>query len=317
MFSLVILFVFTITISIFFSITEMAFVSANRLKLREMADSGDRRLRFIMKLYQNPQYFLTALLIGNNGTYVASTSILTYIFREYFCFENEWMITLIMAPLLIIFAEMVPKDYGRLRAISFLMDQVFWLHWIQRIFYLPSFIFLKMMDLFWPSLTKRSKKEIFVNEEEFRSLIEESSRRGIVGPQEEKLIQTILDFERLQVHSAMIPISKTPMVDLHGTVGDLKRIARETNARMVLVYEEIPSIVVGMVYVFDILWVDDNSKGLHDFLRAPIFVSESTSIEKAFLTLQQKRQSFAVVMDSSRNVKGFVPIERLLMFEKR
>ncbi|HOW59717.1 MAG TPA: CNNM domain-containing protein [Candidatus Omnitrophota bacterium] len=317
MMTLVAVFLVTITISIFFSGCEMAFVSANKLKLREMADTGNRNARFIMKLYRNPQYFLTALLIGNNLTYVASTSILTYLFREYLGIQSEWAIMLIMAPLLIIFTEMVPKDYCRLRAIPFLIEQTFWLKGIQQIFYLPSLVFFKAVDIFWPALTKRSEREIFVNEEEFRSLIEESSRRGIVGPQEEKLIQTILDFERLQVHSVMIPLSKAPKIDIHGKVEDLKRIARETHAKMVLVYEEISSIVVGMVYIFDILWEEENTKGLHDFLRAPIFISESTSIEKAFLTLQEKRQSFAVVTDQSGNVKGFVPIERLLMFDKR
>ncbi len=316
MMSLLIVFLFSLIASAFFSALEMAFVSGNKLKLREMADAGDHHAKFIMRLHQNPNYFLTMILIGNNIVNVTATAILTYLFQVYLGWKSEWFVTAIMVPVLVIFGEMVPKDYARLRAIPFLSAQVFWVQWFQKLFYPPIILFFKIIDALWPTLQKRERRDIFVNEEEFRSLIEESTQRGIVGAQEEKLIHTILDFERIQVHSVMVPVEQAPMVDISSKIEDVKRIARTTHARMMLVYEEIPSIVMGMIYVFDILWEENNAQGLHDFLRAPIFIPENTSIEKAFLTLQQKRQSYAVVIDRARNVKGVVPIERLLMLEK-
>lgn len=317
MINLLFIFIISLIASAFFSAIEMAFVSGNKLRLREMADAGERRAQWILQLHQNPNYFLTMILIGNNIANVASIAVLTYLFRIYFGWNNEWLVTAIMVPVLVVFSEMVPKDYARLRAIPFLLGQIFWLRGFQRFFYPLIILFFKMINIVWPSLQKRGQRDIFVSEEEFRSLIEESTQRGIVGPQEKKLIHTILDFERIQVHSVMVPVEQAPMVDISSTIGDVKHIARTTHARMMLVYEEIPAIVMGMVYIFDILWKEDNTQGLHDFLRAPIFISENTSIEKAFLTLQQKHQSYAVVIDSARNVKGVVPIERLLMFEKR
>ena len=71
-----------------------------------------------------------------------------------------------------------------------------------------------------------------------------------------------------------------------------------------------------MVYVFDILWEEENAQGLRNFLRAPLFIPETTSLAKAFLMLQKKRQSYAIVTDRAGNIKGAVPIERLLTFEK-
>jgi putative hemolysin len=224
---------------------------------------------------------------------------------------------LLIAPILIILGEMVPKDYCRLTAIPFLLGQTFWIKVFTTILYGPIILSFKALNFFWPSLQKGSVRDIFVNEEEFRSLIDESTQRGIVGPQEKKLIHTILDFERIQVQSVMLPAAKVPMVDIHSKIEDVKQIARETHARMMLVYEEIPSIVMGMVYVFDILWEEEGAQGLHDFLRAPVFISEETSLEKAFLMLQKKRQSYAVVTDRAGDIKGVVPIERLLIFEKR
>ena len=316
MLGLLTLFFLSLVASAFFSGVEMAFVSANKLKLREMADAGDKKARFIMHLQQHPNYFLTAILIGNNAANVTAISIATCIFKEHLGWNSEWAVMLMIAPVLIIFAEMVPKDYGRLNAISFLRGKIFWLKGLKTVLYGPIILFFQALNFFWPSFQQGVVRDIFVNEEEFRSLIDESTQRGIVGPQEEKLIHTILDFERIHVSSVMVPVGKMPMVDIHSKIGDVKKIARETHVRMMLVYEEIPSIVMGMVYVFDILWEKENAQGLHDFLRAPIFISEDTSLEKAFLTLQQKRQSYAVVTDRAGDIKGAVPIERLLMFEK-
>ena len=316
MISLLVLFFLSVVASAFFSGAEMAFVSANKLRLREMADTGDKKARFLMQLQQHPNYFLTAILIGNSVVNVTAISIATCLFKEYFGWNSEWAVMLAIAPVLIIFAEMVPKDYGRLNAIPFLLGQTFWLRGLKAIFYGPIILFFKVLNFFWPTLQQGAVRDIFVNEEEFRSLIEESTQRGVVGPQEEKLIHTILDFERTQVQSVMMPVGKVPMVDIHSNIDDIKQLARETHVRMMLVYEEIPEIVVGMVYVFDILWEEENAQGLHNFLRAPIFIQEDTSLEKAFLTLQKKRQSYAVVTDRVGDIKGVVPIERLLMFEK-
>ncbi len=316
MIGLLIMFFLALGASAFFSVAEMAFVSANKLKLREMADAGDKNARFIMQLQKQPNYFLTAILIGNNIVNVAAISIVTYLFKEYLGWNSEWAVMLVIAPVLIIFAEMAPKDYGRLTAIPFLLGQTFWLKGLKAILYGPIILFFKSLKFLWPSFNQSQVRDIFVNEDEFRSLIEESTQRGIVGPQERKLIHTILDFERIHVSSVMVPAAKVPMVDIHSKIEDVKKIAREKQVRMMLVYEEIPSIVMGMVYVFDILWEAENAQGLHDFLRAPIFIPEDTSLEKAFLTLQKKRQSYAVVTDRTGDIKGVVPIERLLMFEK-
>ncbi|MDD5672107.1 MAG: hypothetical protein PHN49_10750, partial [Candidatus Omnitrophica bacterium] len=86
-----------------------------------------------------------------------------------------------------------------------------------------------------------------------------------------------------------------------------------TKSRIVLVYEEIPSIVVGMIYVFDLLFEENEEQSLKNYLRSPVFLSHQTSAETAFLTLQQKRQSVAFVMDTEGEVAGVVPIERLMV----
>jgi len=316
MISLLISFLVCLGFVAYFAGAEMAFVSSNKLKLRELKDSGSVEAASLLKFHQNPEHLLIAILVGTNVAYVAATSILTYLLAVQFHLGQEWIVLAIELPLMIVFAEMVPKDYCRMRAIPFLLSHTFSLKILNQVFYYPSSLFLKVMNYLLPTQGKE-KQSIFVNEEEFRSLIEESARYGVVEPHEEKLIKTILDFERIQVHSVMLPVKDVLMVDIRSKVQDAKKLIRKDSGKIILVYEEIPSIIVGMVHVFDILLKGKDEQGLTPFLRSPVFIPETTSIEQTFLVLQERRQSYAVVVDSKGEVVGLVPIENLLMIEKR
>jgi CBS domain containing-hemolysin-like protein len=307
-------FVFIFILSAFFSGAEMAFVSADKVRLRKLADGGDSAARAVMAFYDKPQRFLISILIGNNITQVAATALLSYVFIECWTIENQWLVTVIMAPLMIVFGEMVPKDFCRVKADQFLIKSVLWLKLFFAIFYFPAEFFLRSVHFFLPPTSTGSRKSIFVNEEEFRSVIEESVRSGVVSRYQKKMIDTILDFERTSVASVMIPLEKVAKVEITATVGEVKTAARQTGSRMILVYEEDPSIVVGMIYVYDLLFETQDGLELRNFLRSPIFLPQSSSVENAFLTLQAKRQSYAVVMSSEGDVIGTVPIERLLTY---
>jgi putative hemolysin len=289
----------------------MAFVSANLVKFREMADSGSRSASKILKLQQRPQYFLTAVLIGNNIVNIIATAILTY-WLGIFGHANEWLVTIIMAPIFIILCEMVPKDYGRLHSQTFLLRFSGFLNAILRIFEIPLRLTIRSVDFFLGPLGTAIDRSIFVSEKEFRFLIDESAKSGVLAHHEKQLIDTIMDFGRIDVESVMIPVERAAKIEITGTLGQVKDIARSTQARMILVYEEIEAIIVGMVYVFDVLFEEKESEGLKNFLRSPVFLPRKTSIEKAFLTLQEKRQSFAAVTDSDGEVIGVVAIEKLL-----
>ncbi len=297
--------------SAFFSGSEMAFVSSNKLKIREMADSGNKAALSAMRLQEYPHHFLTMILILNNVANITATSVVAYWLERQFRIQSEWLVTVITVPALIILGETVPKDYCRVRSQEVLLLFAPFLNLLLRLFQKPAVLILKGVDTVLGRLGGSSERSIFVSEEEFRFLIEESTKSGLLNKHEKHIVDTILDFERIHVESVMIPVEKVAKVEIAQPCSAIREIARKTQSRMVLVYEEIPSIIVGMIYVFDTLFEEDEQKPLQSYLRSPIFVSRSMSIEKAFLTLQQKRQSFAVVTDSYGEVIGVVPIERL------
>ena len=311
--STLIVFFLCVLLSAFFAGAEMAFVSANKLKIRQLADSGDPAARLVVALYENPQRFLTALLIGNSIVNVTATSIFTYEAQRFFGLTNEWLVLAVIAPLLLIFGETVPKDYCRIRSQSFLLSYSGVLTQMARFFHYPVRVILGIVDFFLSPLSAHKQKNIFVSEEEFRSVIQESVKSGVISGPEKHLIDTILDFEKITVRDVMTPLARVPRVGITDSLAAAKEAARQTRAKMLLVYEEIPAIVVGMIYVFDLLFEPDESGGIKKFLRSPVFIPQTASIEKAFLTLQNRHQSFAVITDSAKDVCGIVPIENLLV----
>lgn len=304
--------VLVLMFSAFFSAAEMAFLSTDRVRLRNEAEREDLRARRLLILFEDSREFLTTVLIGNNLLSVIAAALLTAFFDMKFGIQNEWIITVVLAPVLVIFCETVPKGYGRYQGSTFLKEHltltfIFW-----KIFSWPTRILLAAAEVFLGKSSKDGKKNIFVNEDEFRFLIEESVRSGVLEEHEKKFVERILDFERVPIERVMTPVASVPQIELLCTVKDAKEKARKSHSKILLVYEEIPSIIIGMIYVFDLLFEMDETKGLASFLRSPIFLPMATPLEKAFLTLQEKRQSFALVTDARREVIGVINIENLI-----
>ena len=299
-------------LSAFFSAAEMAFLSTDRVKLRDEAEGGNSQAGRILDLFEDNREFLTTLLIGNNLVNILATVLFTAFLESRFHIRNEWVITALLAPVLIIFCEIVPKGYGRSRASGFLLDHTQLVQIFFRLFSWPTKILLAASEILLGGKKGALRKNIFVNEDEFRFLIEESVRSGVLEEHERKLVERILDFERIPISRVLTPLASIPQVELSAKVKEAKDKARQSGSKIILVYEEVPSIIIGIIYVFDFLFEEDEEKGLREYLRSPTFLPKETPLEKAFLTLQERRQSFALATDARREVTGIADIESLL-----
>lgn len=296
----------------FLAAAEMAFISIHPVYLREQAEKGERGAASVLKLRENNQHFLGTVLIATNMTQVALTALMSYLLESHFSIRAEWLMTLIMAPLMLVFCEMLPKEYARLHALAFLKRQVGLLMLLYKVLYVPAHAFMRATEILFPKFKSENEK-IFTNEEEFKALVSESQKTGVLDPHERDFVNMILDFERIPVRSVMIPLNQTAQVELSSDLSEVRKKAREGRSKMVLVYEEAPEIVAGVIYVFDLLVQERENGPLTEFLKAPLFIPEKMSLEEAFRLLQKKRQSFALVTDASYEVQGVVLIENLLL----
>lgn len=301
-----------IFLAAFLAASEMAFISVHPVRLREQAEKGNRGAKSILNLRADHQHFLGTILIATNLTHIAATTLMSYLLESRFEIHSEAIVTAVMLPLLLIFCEVFPKEYARLHSLSFLTRENNWLMLLYRVLYWPAHAFIKMTEMLFPSFKKKHEK-IFMNEVEFKALVAESEKRGVLDPHERDFVNMILDFERITVRSVMTPLVQVAAVDLRSNIEHVRDAARDKGDRMVLIYEDDPAIVVGVIYVFDVLCKERENGPLNEFLKAPLFISETMSLEEAFQILQRKRQSFALVTDSRYEVIGVVPIENLLL----
>lgn len=296
----------------FLAASEMAFISIHPVYLREQAEKGERGAESVLQLRENNQHFLGTVLIATNMSQVALTALMSYLLESHFSIRAEWLMTLIMAPLMLIFCEMLPKEYARLHAMGFLTRQVGLLMILYKALYIPAHAFMRGTEILFPKLKSENEK-IFTNEEEFKALVSESQKIGVLDPHERDFVNMILDFERISVRTVMTPLAQVAAVDLRSDVSDVRICARQKGDRVVLVYEEDPSIVAGVIYVFDLLVKQRENGPLSEFLKAPLFIPQTMPLEEAFQILRKKRQSFALVTDDRYEVLGVVPIENLLL----
>lgn len=298
----------------FFAGSEMAYLSLNRLKLRHLADEGNHAAQIVMRFHQHPNRFLTNILIGTNLMHVTVAGLVTYLLEEKFHVQQEWVIVLALSLAIIIFAETIPKDWFRHKADDFIYRFAYVLHFFDRFFSGISFILIRLSD-FLVGLTSSSiKRSPYVTREEFRYLIEESAKKGVLLANEQQLINTILNLSSRRVEEFMIPVAKFPKVSLTDKIKEVKEVARKTKTQAVLVYEEIPSLIVGIIYVFDILFEENEDQSLSHYLKAPLFMTHDTTAEKGIFTLQSRHASFGAIINADREVIGVIGIENLLQF---
>ncbi len=296
----------------FFEGSEMAYLSCNKLKLRHLADEGDRRAQIVMRFHRDPKRYITTILIGTNLMHVTFVASVTYLFEKEFHVTQEWMVAAMFTPLIVVFAETIPKDWFRQKADDFIYRFAPVLDVVDRLFSGVSKVLIAITDFLIARTTPELKRDPFVTRDEFRYVIEESARGGVLLAHEQQLINTILNLSSVRVEEVMVPVEKFPNLPLESKVGDVKNLARKTKTSVVLIYEEIPSLVVGLIYVFDTLFEQDEEKSLAGFLKAPLFIAKDTSAEKALFLLQSKHASYAAVTNPELEVIGVVSIENLI-----
>lgn len=314
MIGMIVLLVLAFVLLAFFEGSEMAFLSSNKLKVRHLADNGNRSAAIVRRFQRDPQRILTTILVGTNIAHVMVASLFAYMMQAHAGIDEEWIVTLLLVPFIIIFAETVPKDWFRQRADDFIYRIAPVLLFFEKILKPVSFSISFLVGFLVGFMERSERRNPFVTKEEFRSIVDESARGGVLGEHEKQLIHTILDLGSTSVGDVMVRLKEYPHIELSKKVSDAKVLARQTKKSLVLVYEEIPSIVVGVLYVFDILFEDDPDAGLGRYLRSPLFVSQSASVEKTITLLQSKHSSYAVVTNDKLEVVGVAAIENLIRF---
>ncbi|MDP8214683.1 MAG: hemolysin family protein [Candidatus Euphemobacter frigidus] len=298
----------------FFCASEMALVSANRLRVRHLADSGSRRAQVIQALLEAPEKFLSTTLVGVNLFLVLGATIASYLLSYRFQLEDRgaFLAAVIMLPLILIFAEIIPKNLVRPRATRVSLLLSFPLQVFYYLFYplvqVVSWLSRRFLGLLGIS---PAKSKLFTSVDDIRLLMEEGRKQGVLTEDEEKMIARVFDFGETEVSEIMLPLIDVTVAPEDSTVDNIRRIISESGHTRIPIYRERVDKIIGTVQVTDLLMTPGNHN-IATLIREPYIVPESKPLDELLEELRNNDVNMAIVVDEYGGVAGIATLENII-----
>ncbi len=297
---------------VFYSGSETAFIAADRLRLRHLAATGNRRARQVLDLLENPRFLLSSVLVGNNLAVIGCTSALTALATRHFGNNGPTVATLFLVPVWLIFNEIIPKGlflYYATRAALTVVDILRVLTWvlypIVRTFSLLSDAFTRFLPITPTSrLLNVSMEELFFH-------IGDSRGAGLIAPETTTLIDRAIEMKALSMRDVMTPIEAVVMLDGDAPVESQREvIARERFSRYP-VFRGSRGNVVGVVSVHEFVTarsLDELVQGI----RPPYTVPEDARLSDVLVQMREGGRHMAMIRRADGVCIGMTTLDDIL-----
>ena len=301
----------------FFTASEMAITSTDRIRLKGLVASGDPHALKLDNFLKKEGVYLGTTLVGTNIAVVISSVLATRIFMEYFSPNiSPVLATVVMVPLTLVFAEIVPKIIARQFSTAFALRAVNPLSGFYRIFR-PLIVTVNAAARFllMPFGKRKAPWDLTFTKSDLKKILLLGYETGEVEADELKLIHKILDFGAKKVEKIMVPLYRVSSISADDVTDNLKRLVSLTGFSRIPVYEKGKNNIIGIVNIYDILFTtqEGGEKALvEEFIREPVYVNRKGSLDIALARLRHKKQPMGIVVDEGDNVAGIVTIEDML-----
>ncbi len=301
-----------IVMSAYFSATETAFSSLNKIRIRNMAEKGNKKAALVNKLSENYDSLLSTILIGNNIVNILSASMATVLFVKWLGNEaGPSVSTAATTVVVLIFGEITPKSIAKESPEKFAMFSAPFLKIL--VILLTPFNFLFGL---WKKLLSsivKSEEDSGITEEEFLSIVEEAEQDGGIDEQESMIIQNAIEFTEQVAMDILTPRIDITGVSTQATKEEIAAIFAETAYSRLPLYEESIDHIVGIIYHKDFHnYVYNTDKEISEIVRPVLFVPKSKKIGVLLRELQQKKSHIAVVLDEYGGTVGIITLEDIL-----
>ncbi|MBN1560519.1 HlyC/CorC family transporter [candidate division KSB1 bacterium] len=298
-----VLFVLTLLLSAFFSGSETAYISANRLKIK-LSYRDEERTGSQVKLLANDQRFLSTTLVGNNIVMVACSSLAIVVFSS---FMNDMLLVISTSLVLMLFGEIFPKSIAvqipnRLLRFSIKLLTLFYF-----LFYPLIWLAERLSTLLARAIGRQTHTTLF-SKEELLLLVREYSSRSDFTAQNHKLLARALKFRDRRLWDVMVPRTDIFGVEKDESLEAIREMFSKSGYSRMPVYDGDLDNVLGFLYAKDFF------KLLHvrPALRPAMILPESTRVVEALRTLQQAHKSIAITVDEHGGTAGLVTIEDMV-----
>lgn len=310
----IIILLILLALSAFFSSNETALMSVNKIRLRSLADEGNKRAAMALDILedQTPK-LLSAILIGNNIVNISASSLATTLAYSFGGYMVS-IVTVILTILILIFGEITPKNYATINSEKITLR------------YIPVFKFLMTIMtpvIFIINLFSRGVMRLMrvdpdaaskaMTEEELRTIVDVSHEDGVIESDEKEMIYNVFDLGDATAKDIMVPRVHVTFADVASTYDELIDIFREDKFTRLPVYKDSQNNIVGIINMKDLLLYNKDTEFVIDnFLRKPHFTYERKSISDLLVEMKDSTFNIAIVLDEYGDMAGLITLEDIL-----
>ncbi|NLO49197.1 MAG: HlyC/CorC family transporter [Clostridiales bacterium] len=306
----IILLAIFILFSAFFSATETAFSSLNRIRIKSIAGEGNKNAQLIMKLSENYDRLISTVLIGNNIVNIAATSLAAVIFIKHFGNIGVTISTAVMTVIILLFGEISPKSMAKDSPESFARFSAPIINIFYYLLYPLNFAFSLwkklLIKLFKPSAV------IGVTEEELLTMVDEAENDGGIDSAEGELIRNAIEFGDTEAEDIYTPRVDVVAVNIDMDKADVEAVFSDSGYSRLPVYRETIDNIVGIINQKDFRAPENTDCTLEQMMKPPVFVIPSINMDELLKTLQKTKSHLAVIADEFGGTMGIVTLEDVL-----
>lgn len=309
----ILLMLILVALSAYFSATETAFSTFNRMKIKTMADNGSKRAALVLRMADDYDRLLSTILVGNNIVNILLTTVATLFFAD--LIQNSESLattvsTAVSTVVVLIFGEITPKSLAKQYANGFVMTTAPILRFITWILWPINMIFSG-----WKWVLNhvfKAQEEDTVTEEELLSYLDEAEQDGTMGEQESELIRSVVEFNDKEAKDILIPRVNVTAVAADATSEELAELFLETGYSRLPVYEASIDHVVGVVYHKDYYRRAGERPTPTDLMKPAVYIPPTMKIRLLLKKLQEEHSHIAIVADEYGGIQGIVTLEDIL-----
>ena len=298
-----------VILSAYFSATETAYSSANRIRLKNMENNGSKRARRVLHQIDNYDKLLTTVLIGNNIVNIAMASLATVMFTALLKGASyaAAVSTLVTTVVVLICGEITPKSLAKEHAEAFAMFSSPIVNVLEIIFWPLTALFSLFKRLF------KTKKTSAYTEDELITIVEEAESDGEIDRHESELIRSAIEFDDVDVYDIMVPRVDVIAIEDTESMDEIAAKFQDNGFSRMPVYHESIDSVIGVVHIKDFYELyKNNGTDLSSIISGSLCVARNMKISAALRMFQKAKIHMAIVVDEFGGTAGIITLEDIL-----
>lgn len=301
-------------LSAFFSSAETALMACNKIRMKNLAEDGNKKAAKVLQVTENQPKMLSAILIGNNLVNLSASALATVFATNTFGSGAVGLSTGILTLLVLLFGEITPKGIASQKSDDIALAYAGYVYLLMQIL-TPVIYCINLLSKGVQRLLRidLSKKQDAITEEELRTLVDMGHEEGVIETDEKKMITNVFDFGDQVAKDIMIPRVEMTCVDVETDFQDVLEIFRKERYTRMPVYEEDTDNIIGILNIKDVfLKGQAGNFSLRSLMRQPLFTFELKKVSKLLNEMRKSSSNVAIVLNEYGSCVGMITLEDML-----